>query len=667
MKAKIVLFSLAVGSLFANVTNNLEAQTSPINPTVAANNFNVFTSGDAIAIKTESEGSWAVGGDLTLDGTLNIFGGINYYNGDSQATALVVNGKVNYNSGKLQILQSNYIKIGDLSTSAVFELDQNNVLSNTRITPIDGNFDTNPRIELSTNQTITSISGNPQIDFNEAFNQFESISNYLGNQITNVTWNADEFTQGKLWINLIPNTTNVINLTVAEFNGFSEIKFNDLVPSETTPLIINLTDISVTPDVVSIHSWPNIVGSSLSYAPYILYNFANVSSTINYTGGAQVYGTIYAPNARFNNRSNFNIDGQIIAEVFEQNSGEVHPYLFDTTIDFPPTPSEEICDGIDNNGNGVIDEGFTDTDDDGVADCIDNCPEVANPDQADLDGNGIGDVCDEPEVEEICDGIDNNGNGLIDEGFADTDGDGVADCVDNCPEVANPDQADLDGNGIGDVCEEPEVEEICDGIDNNGNGLIDEGFADTDGDGVADCIDNCPEVTNPDQADLDGNGIGDVCEEPEVEEICDGIDNNGDGVIDEGFADTDGDGVADCVDNCLYYYNPDQSDTDGDGIGDICGGAGPSYRSSLGMDVYPIPFSGTVNVKYTTSLDTSNATIEVFDIRGSILKRVNKKISKDDENSVIELDLSRESKENKILFVRFITSEGTIVKQIMSK
>jgi len=548
MKAKIVLFSLAVGSLFTNVTNNLEAQTSPINPTVAANNFNVFTSGDAIAIKTESEGSWAVGGDLTLDGTLNIFGGINYYNGDTQATALVVNGKVNYNSGKLQILQSNYIKIGDLSTSAVFELDQNNVLSNTRITPIDGNFDTNPRIELSTNQTITSILGNPQIDFNEAFNQFESISNYLGNQITNVTWNANEFTQGKLWINLIPNTTNIINLTVEEFNGFSEIKFNNLTPSETTPLIINLTNISVSPDVVSIHSWPNIVGSSLSYAPYILYNFANINSTINYTGGAQVYGTIYAPRARFNNRSNFNIDGQIIAEVFEQNSGEVHPYVFDTTIDFPSTPSEEICDGIDNNGNG----------------------------------------------------------------------------------------------------------------------LIDEGFADTDGDGVADCVDNCPEVANPDQADLDGNGIGDACEEPEVEEICDGIDNNGDGLIDEGFADTDGDGVADCIDNCLYYYNPDQADTDGDGIGDICGGTGPSYRSSLAMDVYPIPFSGTVNLKYTTSLNTSNATIEIFDIRGSVLKRVNKKISKDDENSVIELDLSRESRENKILFVRFITSEGTIVKQIMS-
>ncbi len=58
----------------------------------------------------------------------------------------------------------------------------------------------------------------------------------------------------------------------------------------------------------------------------------------------------------------------------------------------------------------------------------------------------------------------------------DTDGDGVNNDVDNCPDVANPDQADSDGDGIGDAC------------------------------------DNCPTVYNPDQLDSDGDGIGDACE-----------------------------------------------------------------------------------------------------------------------------------------------------------
>ena len=58
--------------------------------------------------------------------------------------------------------------------------------------------------------------------------------------------------------------------------------------------------------------------------------------------------------------------------------------------------------------------------------------------------------------------------------------------------------------------------------DDNGDGRIDEGSADTDGDGTADCLDS---------------------------ETCDGLDNNGDGSIDEDFTDTDGDGAADCVDS----------------------------------------------------------------------------------------------------------------------
>lgn len=54
-----------------------------------------------------------------------------------------------------------------------------------------------------------------------------------------------------------------------------------------------------------------------------------------------------------------------------------------------------------------------DTDDDGIEDIFDNCPEIANPDQEDEDGNGIGDVC------EITDNEDETVLALCENGFAD--------------------------------------------------------------------------------------------------------------------------------------------------------------------------------------------------------------------------------------------------------
>ena len=89
------------------------------------------------------------------------------------------------------------------------------------------------------------------------------------------------------------------------------------------------------------------------------------------------------------------------------------------------------------------------------------------------------------------------------------DGDSYADPIDNCPLVENESQADSDGNGIGDACE---------------------GCPDGDGDGVCTVDDNCPSVVNPSQADFDGDGIGDACEvaallaDTDHSGIVDGID-----------------------------------------------------------------------------------------------------------------------------------------------
>lgn len=111
-----------------------------------------------------------------------------------------------------------------------------------------------------------------------------------------------------------------------------------------------------------------------------------------------------------------------------------------------------------------------DTDGDTVADDVDNCPEISNSDQHDSDNDGAGDACDVEEPKPL-----------------DTDGDTLADDADNCPDVANEDQADWNEDGVGDVC------------------------SDVDDDNVTDADDNCREDSNADQADADKDGIGDAC------------------------------------------------------------------------------------------------------------------------------------------------------------
>jgi hypothetical protein len=75
-----------------------------------------------------------------------------------------------------------------------------------------------------------------------------------------------------------------------------------------------------------------------------------------------------------------------------------------------------------------------DGDQDGVADSSDNCPTMQNPNQADADGDGIGNVCESPAQR-------------------DDDNDGVFSPNDNCTAIANPGQRDSDGDGVGDACE----------------------------------------------------------------------------------------------------------------------------------------------------------------------------------------------------------------------
>lgn len=150
----------------------------------------------------------------------------------------------------------------------------------------------------------------------------------------------------------------------------------------------------------------------------------------------------------------------------------------------------------------------------------------------------------------------------------DTDRDEIENSIDNCPEISNPEQEDNDNDGIGDACDD-----------------------DDDNDGILDTEDNCPLTANSDQEDVDNDGIGDICDNvidndndgfSNEDDNCpsvsnpDQLDTDNDGIGNVCDDDDDNDGVLDTEDNCPLTANPDQQDTDNDGIGDVCEEAEPT-------------------------------------------------------------------------------------------
>ncbi|MGB0640031.1 MAG: MopE-related protein [Myxococcota bacterium] len=301
--------------------------------------------------------------------------------------------------------------------------------------------------------------------------------------------------------------------------------------------------------------------------------------------------------------------GSVVLKATEDGSAEEVPSC---------EPAEEVCDGVDNDCDGEVDEGllirtFQDADGDGYGDVsspIDSCvpPVESVEDSTDCDDSN-------PEIhpgeEESCDGADNNCDGNIDEGldtsiwYVDADADGHGDpagAVSSCAQPVGMVEAPGDCND-GDDSIYPGAEEVCDGTDQDCDELVDEDvtlrfYADGDRDGFGtedDVQDACSapdgySAVPGDCDDFDGSI------HPGVEDSCDGVDQDCDGAVDEDgdavvYADVDSDGYgdadsplvscspvsgfvedsSDCVDTDAAIH-PGASDVECDGVDNDCDG-----------------------------------------------------------------------------------------------
>ncbi len=238
----------------------------------------------------------------------------------------------------------------------------------------------------------------------------------------------------------------------------------------------------------------------------------------------------------------------------------------------------EICDEVDNDCDGDVDEGvststwYADADGDGYGDASSSMEACApgsgwTPDGTDCDD---GDSAVNPGAEELCDEVDNDCDGTVDVAatdadtwYADSDGDGYGDATDSVAACDQPTSyvADATDCDDADTSANPAALEICDGVDNDCDGAVDVGavdesswYGDADGDGFGDASSSTTACTQPtgyvaDATDCDD---ADAAINPDADETCDGLDEDCDGAVDE-----------DAVDAATWY-----SDADGDGYGD---------------------------------------------------------------------------------------------------
>ncbi len=243
----------------------------------------------------------------------------------------------------------------------------------------------------------------------------------------------------------------------------------------------------------------------------------------------------------------------------------------------------ELCNDLDDNCNDEVDEGalstfYADLDEDGYGDDDKQLEACSAPSGYVIDGGDCNDARDDvnPGQVELCNELDDDCNGEVDEGldgawFADADGDGFGDSrieTSSCL-AAKGYVADASDCDDADAAVNPDAEELCDGLDNDCDELVDDDdddvadpetfYTDADADSYGDSAAPFEACEEPASASTRGGDCDDAdpAVSPAATEVCNDVDDDCDGLVDdddsaldtstasETYADRDGDGFGD--------------------------------------------------------------------------------------------------------------------------
>lgn len=302
-------------------------------------------------------------------------------------------------------------------------------------------------------------------------------------------------------------------------------------------------------------------------------------------------------------------DGYIALEDCNDNDPNIYP------------AAEEFCNDLDDDCDGLIDEGLTVTryyyDGDG-------------------DGYGVPDPslvsCDQPSGYVLSFDDCNDMDSLVHPGQAETPYNGKDD---DCNTTTPDDDLDGDGYLLIEDCNDmdasihPAAEELCDEMDNNCNGEIDEGlelmvsYADLDGDGYGSALDSmvyCDVVTGYVDNDLDCEDSNPAIN-PSLSEIAyNGIDDDCNPTTLDDDLDQDGFPITDDCDDNNSNINPDADDIPNNGIDEDCDGmdliSSIHELANTIINIYPNPAADIIYIDVSGHLDYHTT---LYDLDGKLI------------------------------------------------